>query len=215
MNDKLIQMIKSSVGTNAVFSSNDLFEIPCIRKEYSLDSIRTILSSLSKRSGSNIKRFSQGHYYIQEYIKGTTIPKVPSASEVIEKEYIGLKNEIGCYIGECFANSIGISKNVPGVLEIASNKEKSNGRYVSLGGQKIKIRKPLVEINESNSKILPLLYLYSTKGYQKIDITQILNYCKKEKITSKDIIRVFASLPSGAKRRCHIRETIDLIAEEK
>jgi hypothetical protein len=209
MNEKLINMIKESVGSNVVFSSTDLFNNPAIRKEYSLTSIRTILCSLSKRNNSGVKRYSQGHYYIQSFISGTSVPEIPAALEVIEKEYIGLKNEIGCYIGECFANSIGLSNNVPGVLEIASNKEKSNGRCILVGGQKVKIKKPLVEINKSNSKILPLLDLFSSKEYQKINKLLVLDYCKKEKITLENIRSVYLSLPVGAKRRCHIGELIN------
>lgn len=203
MDETLMNLINTYIGPNIVFSSKEIASNREIRKHYSIGSVRTTLCKMSK-DGRIVAKFSHGHYYIVSFIKGTPIPKVPSSIDTIEKKYLGFENEFGYYTGEAFANYIGLSENIPGVLEIVTNKEKSRGRYIYVGAQKVKIKKPLVKVTKENSAILPILDLFSEKGFRNIDTSLVMSYCKKSNISMHKIENVYSSLPSGAKRRCHI-----------
>lgn len=86
----------------------------------------------------------------------------PTADTVARYRFI-LKNgkTDGFYSGNTFANQIGISTQVPHVVEIVSNNTNSAPREITIGNRKFKVKKPLVTINEKNVYVLQMLDLLS------------------------------------------------------
>ena len=133
--------------------------------------IRKELSRAVKKG--EIVRKSNGVYCFKEensYIDGVTF------EAIIEQKYIkddfgfpGLDvvNTFGYYTGLTFQNYIGISTQVPAVIEIVTNKT-SCKRIVTINGRKAIIKKPKAEINYNNYKILQFLDLINSLDNDEI-----------------------------------------------
>ena len=113
-----------------------------------------------------LERQSNGVYYIrkkQEFGGGIFF------EDIIEKKYIysdyadcDLKKlfVIGYYSGMTFLNQIGISEQVPAILEVTTNNTSSNKRiYVSRGSKAI-VRKARTEVTYQNYKMLQFLDMF-------------------------------------------------------
>lgn len=131
-----------------------------------IDEIRSMFSNYSKIrvaqlvresvDSGELVRFENGVYYIpsKTILGNSTL----SIAKVIEKKYI--KNDIevyGFYLGVSFANSIGITTQVPSVYEIMTNRESTRVRKVRVENQEVILRKARVEINKDNYIVLQFL----------------------------------------------------------
>ena len=63
------------------------------------------------------------------------------------------------YGGNSFANQIGITTQVPQVVEIVSNNTNSSDREVRIGNRRFYVRKPIVQITKENVYVLQMLEL--------------------------------------------------------
>ncbi len=106
-----------------------------------------------------IIRYDTGIYYMKGISRlrgGTTL----SASEVARYKYISRNNQVnGYYSGYTFANQLGLTSQVPFMIEIVSNQASAKCREVSVKSQKIMLRKPRTHITSENCCILQLLDL--------------------------------------------------------
>ena len=159
--------------------------------------IRKELSRAVKEN--QIIRESQGVYFFKDNHK--EFPKIISFEDIVEKRYIkddcGFPGfdllRYGYYSGLTFLNHIGISQQVPAVLEITTNKT-SCKRMININGRRAIIRKAKTEINYQNWKILQflemfylldkddvqenkdLLVKYIERNFLKIDFTNYIKY---------------------------------------
>ena len=82
-----------------------------------------------------------------------------NADMVARYRFISKGNNVdGFYAGNTFANQIGISTQVPYVIEIVSNNVSSDGE-VLIGNRRFYVRKPIVPITKENVYILQMLEL--------------------------------------------------------
>ena len=158
--------------------------------------IRKELSRAVKEK--QIIRESNGVYYFEEEKE---YPKVVTFEDIIVKKYIkddfGIKgldiNTYGYYSGQTFLNHIGISQQVPAILEITTNNT-SWKRLIEINGRRAIIRKSKVEINYQNWQILQffemfylldkddvkenkeLLTKYIAKFFTKLDFTTYIKF---------------------------------------
>ena len=106
-----------------------------------------------------LKKYDTGIYYIPAksiFKSGSQL----SQSDVIERKYLVLQNKrCGYMTGINFANAIGITSQVPASSELVTNKASKDYRETYIASEKIILRKPRVEINEKNCKVLQLLDL--------------------------------------------------------
>ena len=121
-----------------------------------------------------IVRKSNGVYCFKEensYIDGVTF------ESIIEQKYIkddfgfpGLDiiNTFGYYTGLTFQNIIGISTQVPAVVEIVTNNT-SCKRVITINGRKAIINKPKVDVDYHNYKILQFLDLINSLTSDEIN----------------------------------------------
>ncbi|WP_080801851.1 DUF6088 family protein [Arabiibacter massiliensis] len=117
-----------------------------------------------------LERYKRGVYYIaQDGIFGKT---TPSAEDVVERKYITDGDDVyGYYSGLTLENKVGVSTQVPAVLEITTNKSSRWIREVKpFGGwRKIVIRKPRTEVSRSNVDALMFLDLITRRPPSSMD----------------------------------------------
>ena len=83
----------------------------------------------------------------------------PNADMVARYRFISKGDNVdGFYAGNTFANQIGISTQVPYVIEIVSNNVSDDGE-VLIGNRRFVVRKPVVPITKENVYILQMLEL--------------------------------------------------------
>lgn len=140
--------------------------------------------SRAVQDGKIIRR-GQGVYYFEE--PGVLARTVPF-EEVLERRFIkddygikGLDLDIyGYYSGQTFLNQIGISQQVPAVLEITTNKT-SCKRLFKFQGYRAILRKGRININRFNYKALQFFDMFSflTDKEIKENKTLLFSYINK------------------------------------
>ncbi len=106
-----------------------------------------------------LMKYDTGVYYLP---KMTLLHSVvgPNADMVARYRFISKGDNIdGFYGGNSFANQIGITTQVPRVVEIVSNNTNSSDREVKIGNRRFYIRKPVVPITKENVYVLQMLEL--------------------------------------------------------
>ena len=162
----------------------------------------------------SIVRFEKGAYYIPtQTILGASMinPK-----RVIEKRYIRSAGRVyGYYGGLTFMNQLGLSTQMPNVLEVYTNNEASKFRDVNVGRQKILLRKSRVKVTESNAAVLSFLELMNTLSESDLDDAGkaiITKYIDDNRITRKDITNFAPAFPDRTMRNLIESEVIYHVA---
>ena len=106
-----------------------------------------------------LEKYDVGVYFIpKKTLLNSTIG--PNADMVARYRFISKGNNIdGFYGGNSFANQIGISTQVPQVVEIVSNNTNSSDREVRIGNRRFYVKRPIVQITKENVYVLQMLEL--------------------------------------------------------
>ena len=106
-----------------------------------------------------IKRFDTGIYFIPKksiFRFGSML----SVDDVIRKKYlIEDGSRCGYLSGMLFANQLGLTTQVPMVYEVYSNKATTDYRDTTIGNLRVIIRRPYVEVDDKNARVLQFLDL--------------------------------------------------------
>lgn len=105
-----------------------------------------------------LQQYDEEVYFIP---KKTTLNSIigPNADMVARYRFISKGDNVdGFYAGNTFANQIGISTQVPYVIEIVSNNISDDGE-VLIGNRRFVVRKPVVPITKENVHVLQMLEL--------------------------------------------------------
>ena len=146
----------------------------------------------------DIIRFDTGVYYL------------PKASRILKKSYLDpmkviirkyIKNAgetYGYFSGATFANQIGLTTQMPTVLEIVTSRESTKGRIVTVGSQKVRLKRPSIEITSENAGLLQLLDIVSQaklySEYSEEKSGEILKrYVRNQRYTRESLMN---SLPA-------------------
>ena len=104
-----------------------------------------------------LERFDKGIYYIPKQ-DGLLGKSYLDPLLVIMRKYVRNESETYGYVtGMAFANQLGLTTQVPAIIEIITNREATNGRTVTVGNQKVRIKKAAVAVSENNADILQFL----------------------------------------------------------
>ena len=155
-------------------------------------SIRQALTRLKKQG--LIERYAQGIYYIPSVtILGKSLLNV---KDVYEKKYItDGRSTYGYYSGLILENAVGLTTQMPNVVEIVTNNESSRLREIELGNQRLRLRRGRTVITSANAGVLQfldlinqidttlltaenrryLIYYAGLQGLQKTDISQYIS----------------------------------------
>lgn len=144
-------------------------------------------------ASGQMKRFSTGVYYIPE--RGSLLNDCISAERVIEKKYIKDDDDVyGYFSGPSLLYAMNIIDRKPDRITIVSNKEKSRGRMVMVGNQRLYISKAPTKVDRYNYLTLKLLEaikltvnsdnesakqrIYEYSRVNRIKISEVSKYCK-------------------------------------
>lgn len=171
----MIERLKSKYGENAPIFIDD---IRAELIEYSRPRVFQLIDEAVKKQ--ELVRFDTGVYYIPtKTIFGLSKlnPRL-----VIEKRF--LKNEnsnYGFYGGITLMNSVGITEQVPNIIEIVTNNETNRVRDIVVGNQVVRARKSRTTITKENYKALQILELFNNIKIQECadKMDNISNFVKK------------------------------------
>ncbi len=147
-----------------------------------------------------ICRFESGVYYIpKKNILGENA--IISTETVAMHKYIVRRGKrVGFYSGYTLTNRLGLSTQVPFTEEITSNYAPAQVREVHIKDRKYIIRRPIVEVTESNAYALQLLDCL--KDIDKAAEADMLvcgkvltEYASKHSITKGQVDRLLAYYP--------------------
>ena len=147
-----------------------------------------------------LMKFDKGICYIP---KDTPFGKsILNPNKVIEKKYINDgSGVIGYYSGISFLNMIGMSSQVANRIEIYTNKETSKFREVSVGRQRVILRRARVNITEKNAPVLSLLEMMnfvSPEFFGDDEKRLAAEYVERNNIAKGDITKYAPIFPDNA-----------------
>lgn len=162
-----------------------------------------------------IKRFEKGVYYIPK--KSPLGMSLLNPAKVVEKKYIKRNEDVcGYYAGYYLLNLLGLSTQVPNIIEIYSNNESSKVRDIRIGSQNIRVRKPRVDITSENAPVLAFLELMNIVDVHSLDDEKkkiIEKYLLDYNISRKDITKYSPAYPDKAVRTMVESEVIYSVAQ--
>ena len=104
-----------------------------------------------------LERYDNGIYYIPKR-DGLLGKSYLDPSVVVMRKYVKSKVEIYGYVtGLSFANQLGLTTQMPAIIEVVTNREATNGRVVVVGNQRVRIKKPTILVSDSNAGLLQFL----------------------------------------------------------
>ena len=109
----------------------------------------------------------------------------------------------GYYSGITFLNQLRLTTQMPNVIEIYTNNEPSNVRDITVGKQKVILRRARTEVNDSNVAVLCFLEVMNSISAKFIDSEKkkiLEEYIADNTITRKDITEYAPLFPDKAIR---------------
>lgn len=192
----LFEFLYNRYGVNEPIFLEDL------RKEIDFMKPDALRQSLKRMvDNGKIRRFRDGIYFIpnpNSLLKTTTL----SVNKIINKKYLYRNDErIGYLTGLTFANILRLTTQNPGNIEVVTTTEKSTIRVVEFDTRKVTLRKPRVDVNEENYKILQILDLLT--NFEKLSVKplkdsvkNILGYLDNTKVTKDELNQYLKNYPN-------------------
>ena len=150
-----------------------------------------------------LKRFSNGVYYIpRKTIFGES---TLDSDKIISKKYIEYGDTVYGYVaGTTLLNSLGLTTQVPNIITVITNNEKSRGRKVMIGRQEMYLMKSPTEITKENRAVLQLLEAVKLLNPDDLDETENKNlekYIMQNSITLSDISKYCVYFPDSVSKK--------------
>ena len=143
-------------------------------------------------AGGFLERYDNGIYYIPKR-NGLLGKSYLDPSVVVMRKYVKSKVEIYGYVtGISFANQLGLTTQMPAVIEVVTNREATNGRVVTVGKQRVRIKKPTVFVSDSNAELLQFLD----------GVSQAEKYTELSIEDTRDVLRAYV------RRMCFTKEQL-------
>ena len=149
-----------------------------------------------------LERYDNGIYYIPK--QGGLLGKsYLDPFLVIMRKYVRNEYETYGYVtGMTFANQIGLTTQMPAIIEIVTNREATNGRTITVGSQKVRIKKAAVTISDNNAELLQLLDgIGQAEKYTELPMEETIEiisaYVKRKGFTREQLAGV-SSVITGA-----------------
>lgn len=153
-----------------------------------------------------LERYDNGIYYIPK--RGGLLGKsYLDPSVVIMRKYVQNKSEIYGYVtGISFANQLGLTTQMPAVIEVVTNREATNGRMITVGSQRVRIKKPAITVSDSNAELLQLLdSIGQAEKYTELTIEEtietMLSYMRKKRFTKEQLSEVSTVLTGATAKK--------------
>lgn len=148
-----------------------------------------------------LERYDNGIYYIPN--QGLLDKSYLDPFLVIMRKYVKSKSETYGYItGISFANQLGLTTQMPAVIEVVTNRESTNGRTITVGSMKVRIKKPNITVSDTNAELLQLLdSIGQAEKYTELPMVETIDmmtsYIRKKGFTKGQLSQV-SSILTGA-----------------
>lgn len=153
-----------------------------------------------------LERYDSGIYYIPK--QGGLLGKsYLDPFLVIMRKYVKNKSETYGYItGISFVNQLGLTTQMPAVIEIVTNREATNGRMITVGNQKVRIKKSTVIVSNSNAELLQFLdSIGQAEKYAELPMEETIDtmfsYVKQKGFTKEQLSEVSSSLTGATAKK--------------
>lgn len=153
-----------------------------------------------------LERYDNGIYYIPK--SGGLLEKsYLDPSMVIIRKYVeNQSNKYGYITGLSFANQLGLTTQMPAVIEIVTNRESTNGRMLMIGNQKVRVKKSSISVSEDNAELLQLLdAIGQAERYTELTIEEtvdiLITYIRKKKFTKGQLSDVSSALTGATAKK--------------
>ncbi len=154
------------------------------------NNVKEILNRLNKEK--IIKTAYKGIYYIP---KTNVFGEIPLAnSKIIKYKYLVDKfgNVKGYITGAKLFNEVGLTTQVPNIIDIVTNECKNNNKYINKN-LNVAIKKPKIKINNENYKYLQLIDLIENKFNIHVEVDNmdeiIYNFIQDNDLQFEKIIK--------------------------
>lgn len=200
---------------SATYMQNEPIFVSDIRlpvSDVNLRQMFKVLCDLGK-----IRRFDTGVYYLpkESRLRGG----VPLGADTVAKyKYISRNGRVdGYYSGYTFANQLGVTTQVPYMVEIVSNNASARVREVDLQGRRILLRKAKIPVTKENYRVLQLLdFLKDAEQYMDEDNGNVYNCIRKyivgEQISKKEVDLYIEQYPDRIFRYIYEMRLYDVFA---
>ena len=141
------------------------------------------------------ERYDNGIYYIPK-AGGLLEKSYLNPLLVVMRKYVRNKYETYGYItGLSFVNQLGLTTQMPAVIEIVTNTEATNGRTVMVGSQKVRVKKSAVTVSNNNAELLQLLdCIVQAEKYTELSLKEtvdtMLSYVRQKRFTKEQLSEV-------------------------
>lgn len=190
----MIERLALKYGENVPIFANDIL---ATMREYTKARVYQLIAAAI--DAGQLVRFDQGIYYIPT--KTIFGPSKLNVGDVIERLYLRDGNKVyGFYSGLAVLNKLGITEQMPNVMEIVTNNESARIREVTIGTQKVILRKARALINAENINVLQVLELMNgLKGkYDENDYCILRDYIDSLEVNLQEIQRYCRYYPAKA-----------------
>lgn len=170
-------------------------------------SSNAIRQSIKRLAASGfLERYDSGIYYIPQ--KGGLLGKsYLDPSVVIMRKYVeNRSNKYGYITGLSFANQLGLTTQMPAVIEVVTNHEATNGRMLMIGNQKVRVKKSSIPVSEENAELLQLLDgVGHAEKYTELPMKEtidiLIKYMRKKQFTKSQLSDVSSALTGATAKR--------------
>lgn len=153
-----------------------------------------------------LERYDNGIYYIPKH-GGLLGKSYLDPSMVIIRKYVENQSDKYGYItGLSFANQLGLTTQMPAVIEIVTNRESTNGRMLMVGNQKVRVKKSSISVSEDNAELLQLLdAIGQAERYTELTIEEtvdiLITYIRKKRFTKRQLSDVSSALTGATAKK--------------
>ena len=182
---------------------------PIFLNELSVEGLsKNAIRQSVKRLTANgfLERYDSGIYYIPK--SGGLLGKsYLDPTVVIMRKYVESKsNQYGYITGLSFANQLGLTTQMPAVIEIVTNREATNGRTVFLGNQRVRVKRSVIAVSDSNAELLQFLdSVGQAEKYTELTLDETVNrliaYTKKKQFTKNQLSKVIPALTEATAKK--------------
>lgn len=189
------EVLLQKYGTNEPILSSEI--------EYRNYSRPWILKQLNRLcEEGKIIRFEKGVYYIPTQTPFG--PSLLSPQKVIERKYITPpEGTAGFYSGLTVQNRLRLTTQVPNVVEVYTNNETTRVREITVGKQKVMLRRSRTRVTDANAAVLCFLELMNDLDPAELDAEKkkiLADFVKNRGITRSDIAAYAPFYPDKAMR---------------
>lgn len=153
-----------------------------------------------------LERYDNGIYYIPRS-GGLFGKSYLDPSMVIMRKYVENKSDKYGYVtGLSFANQLGLTTQMPAIIEIVTNREATHGRTVTVGNQRVRVKHSTITVSDSNAELLQLLDgVGQAEKYTELTIKEtvdkLISYMRKKQFTKRQLSEVTSALTEATAKK--------------